>query len=248
MSNPFGDSLNTGDQKVAQEKDTLGGFRVHDSGVYELTLTAVYAGKSDSGANSVTFVSKMEDGTDFTWTEWVTSGTAKGGKNFTVNDKGEAQYLPGFNRANAIALLCCEKELNALTWETKVIKKYNKDAGAEINTEVPMATELLGKKVLIGLQKQIVNKQQKNQSTNKYENINEKREVNEVDKVFQVGSRRTLQEAYAKLEKGEFIDKWIEANKEPRDRYKHNANAPAAGTPGQAAGGANDKPTNSLFS
>lgn len=246
MSNPFGDSLNTGETKVAEEKDTLGGFRVHDSGVYELTLHAVYAGKSDSGANSVTFVSKMEDGTDYTWTEWVTSGTAKGGKNFTVNDKGEAQYLPGYNRANAIAMLCCEKELAALTWETKVIKKFNKAAGAEINTEVPMATELQGKKILIGLQKQIVNKQVQNSTTKQWDNINEKRETNEVDKVFQVGSRRTLKEALAKQEKGEFIDKWIEANKEPRDRYKHNDKAPAAGTPGANPTG--DKPTTSLFS
>lgn len=245
MSNPFGDSLNTAGQQVAGEKDSLGGFRVHDSGVYEVTLNAVYAGKSDSGANSVTFVSKMEDGTDYTWTEWVTAGTAKGGKAFTVNDKGEAQYLPGYNRANAIAMLTLEKELNALTWETKVIKKYSKAAGAEINTEVPMAVELIGKKVLIAIQKQIVNKETK--VGDKYVKTNETREVNEVDKVFQVGTRRTLQEALAKAEKGEFVDKWIEVNKEPRNRFKKVEGAPAAGAPGQNTP-TGDKPTSSLFS
>lgn len=245
--NPFGDSLNTGDQKVAGEKDTLGGFRVHDSGVYELTITAAYAGQSDSGAKSVTFVTKMEDGTDYSWTEWVTAGTAKGGKSFTVNDKGEAQYLPGFNRANAIALLLTEKELNALKWETRVIKKYSKAAQAEVNTEVAMATELLGGKILVGIQKQIVNKEQKN-AAGAYEKINEKREVNEVDKIFQAGTRRTLQEALAKQEKGEFVDKWIEANKEPRNRYKHIDGAPAANTGAPGGNAGSDKPTSSLFS
>lgn len=245
--NPFGDSLvNDSGKQVAGDKDTLGGFRVHDSGVYDFTISAAYAGKSSGGANSMTFVGKLADGSDFSFTEWVTAGTAKGGKSFTVNDKGEAQYLPGYNRANAICMLLLEKGLDGLVWETKIIKKYSKEAQGDVNTEVAMAIELLGKTIALGIQKQIVNKQKLNQSTNKYEDTNESREVNEVDKIFQAGSRRTLQEALAKQAEGEFVLKWLEANKEPRNRFKAVAGAPAAGVPGAAPTG--DKPTTSLFS
>lgn len=244
--NPFGDSFeNTSGKEIAGEKDTLGGFRIHDSGAYPITLTMIYAGASDSGAKSVTFVGKMEDGSEYSWTEWVTSGTAKGGKSFTVNDKGEAQYLPGFNRANAIAMLTLEKEFKALEWTKGIIKKRSKAAQADVNTEVFLCRELEGKVILVGIQKQIVNKQAQNQSTQKWEDTNEKREVNEVDKIFQVGTRRTLQEALAKQPEGEFIDKWLEANKEPRNRFKEVKNAPGGGVAG--APGGNDKPTTSLF-
>lgn len=242
--NPFGDSLvNDSGKEVAGEKDTLGGFRVHDSGVYDFTISAAYAGKSAGGAKSMTFVGKLDNGSDFSFTEWVTSGTAKGGKSFTVNDQGEAQYLPGYNRANAICMLLLEKGLDGLTWETKIIKKYSKEAQGDVNTEVPMAVELLGKTISLGIQKQIVNKQKQNQTTQKWEDINEKRETNEVDKIFQAGSRRTLQEALAKQQQGEFVVKWLEANKEPRNRYKEVAGQPSSGAPG-----GNDKPTTSLFS
>lgn len=247
MSNPFGDSLvNDTGKQVGGEKDTLGGFRIHDSGVYDFTISAAYFGTSAGGAKSITFVGKLDNGSDYNWTEWVTAGTAKGGKSFTVNDKGEAQYLPGYNRANAIAMLLLEKGIDNLVWETKVIKKYNKDTKSEIPTEVLMATELLGKTISLGIQKQIVNKQAQNQTTKAWEDTNEKAERNEVDKIFQAGTRRTLQEALAKQETGEFVTKWIEANKTPRDRFKAVANAPASGAPGQA--GAGDKPATSLFS
>lgn len=244
--NPFGDSLvNDSGKQVAGEKDTLGGFRVHDSGVYDFTISAAYAGQSAGGAKSMTFIGKLDNGADFSFTEWVTTGTAKGGKSFTVNENGEAQYLPGYNRTNAICMLLLEKGLDSLVWETKIVKKYSKEAQGDVNTEVPMAVELLGKTVSLGIQKQIVNKQKQNQTTQKWEDTNEKREVNEVDKIFQAGSRRTLQEALAKQQTGEFVVKWLEANKEPRNRFKEVAGAPAAGAPG---GGGNDKPTTSLFS
>lgn len=245
MSNPFGDSLNTGEQKVAGEKDTLGGFKVYESGLYAFTIDIAYAGKADSGANSMTYVGKLENGDAYTFTEWVTAGTAKGGKAFTVNDKGEASYLPGYNRSNAICLFATEKELGQQRFEDKVIKKYSKAAQAEVNTTVPAAIDLAGKTVILAIQKQIVNKQKKNESTGNYENINEKIERNEVDRIFQHGTRKSLSEALAKSE-AQFADKWLVGNDKPRDRYKHNDKAPASGTPGSAPVG--DKPTNSLFS
>lgn len=245
--NPFGDSLDSGSQQVAGDKDVLGGFRIHDSGAYELTIKTVYAGKSDSGANSVTVVAEMADGTGYSWTEWVTAGTAKGGKSFTVNDKGEASYLPGFNRINAIAMLTLEKEFKALVWSKGIIKLRNKDTQTDVPTEVFMCRELEGKKIVIGLQKQIKNKEQKNQTTGKWEKINDKVERNEVDKIFQAGTRRTLQEALAKQAEGEFIVKWLKANEQPRDMYKHIDGAPAANTGAPGAAGGNDKPTSSLF-
>ena len=243
MSNPFGDSLDTSGVKVAGEEDRLGGFQLYDSNLYPGTIKLAYFGQSDSGAKSMTFEVDLDNGGKYSWTEWVTSGTTKGGKSYTENDKGEKQYLPGYNRANAICLFINEKELGAQTFEEKVIKKYSKAASGEVPTPVKMATSLLGGRVLLGIQRVIKNKEVFVEGKG-YVKTNDKREVNEVDKVFQPDTRRTLKEAIAKAETAEFADKWLAANKEPRNAFKHQDNAPAAGTPGATTG---DKPTTSLF-
>lgn len=249
VNNPFANTSNTSGEKIGGDEDRLGGFRIHDTDVYEATVKVAYAGSADSGASNMNFEVELADGSTYKWTEWVTSGTAKGGLNYFVDAKGEKQYLPGFNRFNSMAMMMTGKEPHQLTFEEKHVKLYSSAAKAEVPTPVKVAVELTGKKILLAIEKQLVNKQAKTgnklpNGKDEYADTNEPREVNEVTKVFHFESRRTLKEAIAKLEKGEFIDKWIEANKgKVKDRMKPVVGGATAGAPVTA----DSKPTESLF-
>lgn len=254
MSNPFASTANTSGDKIGGETDRLGGFRVYDTDVYEATIKNAYAGKSDGGANNMTFEVELADGSKYSWVEWVTSGDAKGNLPYFIDkNSGEKQYLPGFNRFNAIALMTAGKEPAALTFEEKHVKIYSYAAKAEVPTPVQVAVELLGKKILLGIEKHKVNKQVKSgqklaNGKDEYVDGPESREVNEVSKVFHFETRRTLQEAMAKQEEAVFIDKWTESNKgKVKDKMKPAAvGTGTAGAP--SASGGSDKPTTSLFS
>ncbi|AUV61818.1 single strand DNA binding protein [Pseudomonas phage Littlefix] len=253
MSNPFASTANTAGEKIGGESDRLGGFRVYDTDVYEATIKNAYAGKSDGGAANMTFEVEMADGSKYSWVEWVTSGNEKGNLPYYINKQsGEKEYLPGFNRFNAIALMTAGKEPAALVFEEKHVKIYSYAAKAEVPTPVQVAVELLGKKILLGIEKHKVNKQVKSgkqlpNGKDEYVDGPEAREVNEVSKVFHFETRRTLQEAIAKLDAGVFIDKWTEANKgKVKDKMKPVAGGATAGAPN--ASGGSDKPTASLFS
>lgn len=253
--NPFAATANTTGEKIGGETDRLGGFRVFDTDAYEVTIRNAYAGKSDGGANNMTFEVEMADGTKYSWVEWVTSGTSKGCLPYFVDKEGEKQYLPGFNRFNAIALMTAGKEPAALKFEEKHVKIYNYAAKADVPTPVQVAVELLGKKIYIGIEKHKVNKQVKNgeklpSGKDKYVNGPEAVEKNEVTKIFHFETKRTLKEAIAKLETGEFFDQWVEKNKgKVFDKMKPSeVGAGTAGAPGASAQSGDKPATASLFS
>lgn len=255
-NNPFASTANTAGEKIGGETDRLGGFRVFDTDAYEVTIKNAYAGKSDGGAANMTFEVEMADGTKYSWVEWVTSGTAKGCLPYFIDKDGEKQYLPGFNRFNAIALMTAGKEPAALTFEEKHVKIYNHAAKAEVPTPVQVAVELLGKKIYIGIEKHKVNKQVKSgnklaNGKDEYVNGPDSVEKNEVTKIFHFETKRTLKEAIAKLETGEFFDQWVDKNKgKVFDKMKPAvAGTGTAGAPGSGNAAGGDKPTTaSLFS
>lgn len=245
MSNPFA-ALKSEDTSIKQEKDSLGGGFIWESGAYPVTIVMAYAGKAASGANSMNFEFKGEDGRIYKDVEWVTSGTAKGGLPYYEKD-GVKSYLPGYNIANAIALLAAQKELSELTFEEKLVKIYNKDAGGDVPTKVDVAVELLGKQVIVGLLKRTENKSVKDGAGN-YQMTDEPREVNLVDKVFHAETKKTIAEYRAKAEEASFYQPWVDKNTGvTQDRMKKGAGVVAgvpAGTGGATGGG---KPASSLF-
>lgn len=248
--NPFANTQNTSGDKIGGEQDRLGGFQVHNTDVYPATIKLAYAGVSAGGANSMTFEVELDGGGKYSWTEWVTSGTAKGCLPYFEKD-GEKQYLPGFNRANAISLMTTGKELGATNFEEKMVKLYNSNTKTEVPTPTKVAVDMIGKKILLGIIKIATNKQAATGNLDAngkkvYADTNEVREINEVDKVFHYETRRTLQEAMAKVETAVFIDQWLEANKgKIRDKFKKVEGGAVAGAP---AGGSDAKPSESLFS
>ncbi len=232
------------DDKIQGETDNIGGS-IYESGLYPATITLAYEGESSGGALSLNVHLEGEQGQTIRSTIYVTSGTAKGQKNTYTNKKGEEQYLPGFLSAQSLSMMAVGKPLSELVSEEKTIDVYNYEAKAEVPTKVPMLTELIGKKVIVGLIKQTVDKRAKGDD-GKYHATGETRDENEIDKFFHYDSRMTTSEIAAKAEVAKFIDTWDKKNTGvTRDRTTKVTGT--AGKPGTKAPASSTKPTESLF-
>lgn len=237
----------TSDASIANEKDSIGGGGVLESGLYPATVNLAYATKSQGGAIGLVLQAKTSEGRDIKQTLWMTSGTAKGCKNFYEKD-GVKNYLPGYIAANALALLTNGKEISELDTETKVVNAYSPDAKAEVPTKVEAIVDLMGKEILVGLIKQTVDKTQKTDAGT-YIPTGETREENEIDKFFRASDRKTTAEIRAQAEEATFADTW-EQKWAGKTKDKSTKGAGVAGVPKIGAAANNStmkKPTTSLF-
>ena len=238
------------DASIADEKDSIGGSGPLDSGLYNCTVSMAHINKASSGALGLVLTLKTSDNKEVRQTLWMTSGTAKGGKNF-YEKGGEKHYLPGFIAANAICLLTVGKEISQLDTETKVINLYSAEAKAEVPTKVEVVMDLLGQEIIAGIIKQTVDKTKKNEATGQYEATGETRDENEIDKFFRAKDRMTTAEIRAQAEEATFINAW---EQKWAGKVKDRAKGAASGLPGvpklgaaPAAAAATKKPTTSLF-
>lgn len=232
------------DDSIENEKDTLGGgYTPLESGVYEFRIKLAYIETSKNGATGLNCTFEDEDGKTYKQTLWATN---RKGENFYVNQEGEKKYLAGFIHADALCLLTVGKPLSQVEAETVVVKLYNKDAGGEVPTKVPAIKEIMGQTVKLGIVKQRVNKTKLNESTGKYEAINEERVENEIDKVFRAADDKTTAEIRAQAEVAEFMDEWkARWEGQLKDRFKEVKGSTArAGAP---AGARSAAPKSSLF-
>lgn len=227
--------------------DRLGGGGVLDSGVYEGTIKAAYAGKSQSSdAQSITVMIDI-NGREFRETYWVTN---KNGENFYLdkNDKKKKVPLPGFTAADDLCLLATGHPLAEQEVEEKVLNLYDFTERKEVPQNVPVLTGLTGKSIRVGIIRQVVDKTQKNDA-GVYVPTGETREENIADKFFHAESKRTVTEFRQKIEEPIFHDKWAEKNTGTvRDRSTKGAGAQggAPGRPGAPASAA-AAPKTSLF-
>ena len=238
----------TSDATIKGETDSVGSGGVVESGLYESTITMAYFEKSKGGALGMFLTAKTDSGNEIKQTLWMTSGTAKGGKNFYEKD-GVKNFLPGYLAANSIALLACAKEVNALETEEKVVKVYSYEAKAEVPTKVECAVELIGQKVILGIIKQTVDKT-KQGDDGEYHATGETRDENELDKVFRARDRMTTAEIRSGAETALFADtwadKWTNKTKNRANKSTGTAGVPRSSAGSQAATGST-KPTKSLF-
>jgi len=233
------------DDSVKTESDFIGGSYTLESGLYPMTIEVAYLGASRGGAQSLTIHAKSDKGENYQGTVYLTSGTAKGGLNTYVDKRGDKQYLPGFLTGNSIALLTVGKNIGDLAVEEKVINLYNYDEKKELPTKVNMFTELLGKEVILGIQKETLNKNVKNDAGD-YVPTAETRDQNEISKVFRKKDGLTVAEITAAVTEAQFIKTWDDKfTGVTRDRTVAVAsNGAIAGAPSK---GATAAPTKSLF-
>ena len=237
----------TTDATIATEKDSIGGSRTLDSGLYACTVSMAYINKSAGGAMGLVLTLKTAEGNEVRQTLWMTSGTAKGCKNYYEDKQGAKQYLPGFTHANALCLLTVGKEISALETETKVVNVYSPEAKAEVPTKVEVLMDLLNQEIIVGLIKQNVDKTVKNDA-GVYVATGETKDENEIDKFFRAKDKMTTAEIRAQADEAVFINSW---ETKWKDKVKDRAKGAAAGLPGVpklgGAPSAAKKPTTSLF-
>ena len=214
-----------------------GGFNI-ESGVYSAVVDMAYLDMSKGGAYSLNLTLKTEDGKTLREQLWMTGGTEKGQLNYYLDKDGKKQYLPGFNIANAIAVLSVGKEIGDLEPEDKMVNIRNFELKKDVPTSKPVYTDLIGQQIAVGIIKQIVAKNVK-QADGSYVAGTETRTENIIDAVFSAITGQTLNEFRDGIDPV-FAQKWAEANTgKTRDRTKKAAGTATAGAPAA--------PTKSLF-
>ena len=242
MSALFGNLKSDG---LEESQDRLGGFRPLETDIYTGKIKALYAGKSDGGAASLTLIADF-GGTEFRETYWVTN---KKGENFFLNkdDKTKKVPLPGFTTADDICLITTGKPLCEQAWEEKTVKVYDSEAKKELPKGVDMLVAAIGQPISLGILKVLENKNEK--VGDEYVPTAETREINVTDKVYHPEQKLTVAEARQGQTEAKFWDSWLERNKgQTRDKrtIKDGAAGGARTTPpkpGEAAAA----PRKSLF-
>ncbi len=243
----------TNDDSIKAEGDSLGGGKfLAESGIYDGTIEMAYADKSSGGAHSVNLHIKTDDGTLIRVTEYVTSGTNKGGLNTYIDkNSGEKRYLPGYSKMDSMSKLAAGKDLTDLASEEKVVKRYDHDAKKEVPMKTNVLVDLIDKRITVGVIKQVVDKNVKNTSTGAYEPTGETREENVIDKFFRERDGLTTAEIIAGSTEAAFKVAWADKNAGVTRNLAKGASgtvgAPASGATSGAPAAAGSKPP-SLFS
>jgi len=234
------------DTSIEEEKDTLGGGGfVWDTGTYDVVIDSVYMDQSRGGAYNLNFVFKTADGRTLNQTLYVSSGTAKGTRNYYEKD-GKKKYLPGFTAANEIAIVATGKEFYQLESEDKIVEIYDYELKKKVPTTKPVFMELIGKTFKVGVQKIKEYKNVKNDAGD-YVPSSDIKEYNEVSKSFTTEGL-TAVELKAGTTEPDFFNKWIKRN--PSDFVKDKTKgvtpiASGAGTSGMPSAASGTTP--SLF-
>lgn len=220
------DIFAVGDDVEKDSGDSLppegGTFGPMDTGLYPMVIKLAYFTKSASGANALNLQLKRADDTGpvLRHSLWITSGKAKGGKNYYMDKSGKKHLLPDMIKADQLHTLITGNPLAKVNVEDKVAKLWSFDTRTEENTDIKAAVDLIDQPILVGISKTIDNKMARN-ANGSYSPTPEKREFNEIEKFFDPDKGHTLTEKQAGAEPL-FIDKWKERFPEDyvRNKYK----------------------------
>lgn len=202
------------------------GPRTLESGVYPAKIDLAFLQKSGGGALMMHVHYKTD--TAMVKQRFVlTSGDAKGNRNYFTDQEGNQRPLPDLLRAENLAQLACGKGFGQLSTAEKTVKLWSYEEQSEVPTKKEVVMDLLGKQVQIGVLK--VSQNKRAQENGNWVDTADKQEVNEVDKLFGADGK-TLTEAQAK-EPGTFIDTWKKKfENKVIDKYKPVAGkAPTVG-------------------
>lgn len=198
---------------VQEEGDTIYSS-VFETGVYPFTIDMALVDQSEGGAAFLSLSLIADDGRTLKQTVYFTSGDEKGNSiTYPVKKNGkptgEERYLPGYILASDLHEIVTEGvELAEMNTETKLVKAWDKESSSEKPMEKEVLVDLLGKKVKLAVQHQILFKTVNQDG--KYVETDETVNRNEVVKVFHAETNQTISEAKAE-EAATFMDKWIKS-------------------------------------
>lgn len=238
MAKMFGDVKSDG---LEESQDRLGGgYTVRESDIYTGKINMFYALKAGSGADGI-FVEFEDKNGVYNETFYVTSREGKNyyeGKDRDGKPNGKRNAIPGFNIIEDLCLCTLGVPLSEVDFEDKIVDVWDKDAGKKMPKSVPVAVEILGQEVSLGILKELQNKTEKN-GAGDYVPVADTVERNTVNKVFHTASKKTVTEAREKVDPPVFWDAWLKKNKgETIDRTKKDLKSSTARPGSQAQAGA----------
>lgn len=186
---------------IEKAEDRVGGgsfAKVDKTGLYEFKIEKAYAHQSSGGAYGVTVHMKSKDGANFQTTEWVTSGSAKGCKNYFLDKDGKKQFLPGYNKIKNLDALIGFDRAYPKTTKGKVML-WDFDSKQELPQEKEIITEWIGKEVNALIVKRL---------EDGYKDPTKPAEKYEVEHFLDAKSNQTRNEKVAGM--NGFKDKWLE--------------------------------------
>ncbi len=206
---------NIEEEGIEEAKDSLGGGGAWDSDVYAFTITKAYVSFAQSGAMEFNLAAKNKEGREFRTRQYVTGGKDKGCKNYFERN-GKKQFLPGYSIINAICRLTLglKTGIRQLKMEEETVLVYDYEKREEVGKELPVAVDLIGEEIALGVLKVIEDKTKESGVDEKGKKVylptGETRELNEVDSVFSVADGRTLSETRAEAEEPAHLNAWKE--------------------------------------
>lgn len=230
---------------VEVEDNRLGGGReLLETGSYNGTISMAYGDSFDSGATYIKLKIDLDNGGTYEENLIITGKT---GNNFYTDKKtGVQRGLPGYTIANDLCLLTVGTPLSETEGEDKQVLVYDFDLSQEVPQSKYVLTDLIGKPIVLTIQKIRKNKQAKNESTGKYDNTAEEQIVNEIHTVFSAETGHSATELRNQVEEAEFLGKWSEKYTDQLiDRYKEVKGG--SGAFGKSAGGAAKTATGNPF-
>lgn len=268
MSNIFSSAKSVKSEKV--EDDFIGGGGLLDTDIYPATIKYAFVGKAaNSGARNLT-ISLTINGKESNYSIWMTN--RDGDVTYKDQKTGEEKNLPGFNQVNSLAMLLLSKEVGELDVEEKTLNLYDYDAKKEVPQAVDCFVELHGLPLQVAIQRQTVDKKEKNEATGKYEPTGEVRDQNEIIKFFpedrlvtisevahfvkslggdfdEVLSDGDLAKAIGRMEEdGSYAAKWLEKNRgQTYDKSSGKKEGKSFGGSKSSGGGSDKKAKSNLF-
>ena len=131
---------NLSSDNLEKQGDSLGGFSLFESGLYDGNVKLAYADKYDSGAMFVALTLEL-GGKEYRETITVTN---KKGENFYLKD-GKKMPLPGFTQINDLVLLITGNDLSQLKTEKQTHKVYDFQKRSSLIRVSQPAAKVLGK-------------------------------------------------------------------------------------------------------
>ena len=236
---------------MEKAEDVVGGgnFDPVPTGIHDAIVKLAYAITSAGGAKGVSLILDI-GGKEVRETVYVTKKT---GENFYIDkNDNKRRPMPGFTTIDELCLLTTETHLAEVEMENKMVKIYNKEAGGEVPTEVPVITPMLGQSVKVAMFRKIENKTEKNTNSGIYEPTNESRTINDIVKFMHPETSRTVNEYMQEIEEPVWATEWSNRfGDKDLNKFKviegGGAGSSGTGTPGSAGTSGEATPKKKLF-
>lgn len=209
-------SFKNEDVKIEEVKESVStgvSFGPVETDAYDATIKQAYVDYSKGGAMSVNLELMTSTGSLIRNTQWVTSGNAKGNKNYYTDKNGKNHKLPGAVLINDICMLAGDFELGPDTeTEERPVMIYDFAQGKQVPQPKHVLVDLIGTKITLAIEKVIEDKKV-NDGNGNYVPSGETREINEIVKAFCHDDKVTVTEKKGGLTEASYLTAWVEKNK-----------------------------------